>query len=82
VAKIKVLRVQSTMTETDREPLWFAVVDYGDGVEIQIPLRAHYLITDDPREQRRQSLEAMENLARALLDFVDRTRKRWPNGQA
>jgi hypothetical protein len=76
---IKVLRVQSRMTLGDREPLWYAIVDYGDGIEIQIPLRAHYLITDDAPEQRRQSIEAMENLARAMLDFVDRTRKRWPN---
>jgi hypothetical protein len=78
MAKIKVLGVISTMTETEREPLWYAVVDYGDGVEIQIPLRAHYLITDSPLEQQRQSIEAMESLARAMLDFADRIRKKWP----
>jgi hypothetical protein len=81
MAGIKVLRVQSKMTEGDREPLWYAVVDYGDGVEIRIPLRAHYLITDDALEQQRQSIDAMENLARAMLDFANRTRKRWPNDQ-
>jgi hypothetical protein len=37
---------------------------------------------DDALEQQRQSIEAMENLATALLDFAGRIRKQWPNGQA
>jgi hypothetical protein len=77
MAKIEVKQVQSTMTTDDREPHWVAVVDYGS-FEVEIPLPARYLITDDAQTQRRQSVEAMENLAEALLRFADQTRKRWP----
>ena len=74
---IKVKQIRSIATEDDREPVWKAIVDYGGGVEIEIPLRAHHLPTDDMAEQRRQACEAMESLARALLDFADQFRKRW-----
>ncbi len=54
--------------------MWKVIVDYGDGVEIKIPLLAHHLTTNDMLEQRRQACEATESLARALLDFVDQFR--------
>jgi hypothetical protein len=77
MATVEVKRVRSTMTTDDREPHWIAVVDYGR-VEAEIPLPARYLITDDAGMQRRQFVEAMENLAEALLRFASQTRIRWP----
>jgi hypothetical protein len=77
MAKPVVKGVRSFATDDNREPLWEVIVDYGDGVEVAIPLRAHHLTTDDAFEQHRQSCEAMESLAIALLDFVDRIRKQW-----
>ena len=76
--KIDVKRVQSAMIVDDMEPHWEAVVDYG-AFEVNIPLPARYLIDDDFGTQRRQSVEAMESLAEALLRFADQTRKRWPH---
>ena len=32
--------------------MWKVIVDYGDGVEIKIPLLAHHLTTNDMLEQR------------------------------
>jgi hypothetical protein len=79
MAKLEVKRVRSIATQDTPEPRWEVIVDYGDGEEVVIPLRAHHLTTDDVLEQQRQSCEAMESLARALLDFVDRIRKQWPS---
>jgi hypothetical protein len=78
MARIEVKRVQSTMTTGDMEPQWVVVVDYGAG-EVNIPLPANYLITDDFQTQRRQSVLAMESLAEALLRCADQTRKQWPH---
>ncbi len=83
MAKIEVLRVQGTLTldnptEAERQ----AIVDYGGGRAVTIPLPAHYLLQDEPAEQRCRSVEAMESLARALLHFADHTRKQWPNDWA
>jgi hypothetical protein len=79
MAKIEVKKVRATMTVGDLEPHWEAVVDYGEfAAEVSIPLPARFLITDDAEMQRRQSVEAMENLAEALLRFADQTRTRWP----
>jgi hypothetical protein len=77
MAKIEVKQVRSTMTKDDLEPHWEAVVDYG-AFEVNIPLPARCLITDDFVTQRRQSVEATENLAEALLRFASQTRKQWP----
>ena len=79
MAKIEVKEVRATMTQTDMEPPWEAVVSYGGRIEVVIPLPAVYLITDDRSQTLRESLEAMESLARELLDFADRTRKQFPN---
>jgi hypothetical protein len=76
--KIEVKRAQASATISDREPHWEAVVDYG-AFEVNIPLPARYLQNDDFETQRRQSVEAMESLAKALLRFADQTRKRWPH---
>jgi hypothetical protein len=77
MARIEVKRVQSTMTIGNFEPHWEAVVDYG-AFEVKLPLPASYLITDDAQTQRRQSVEAMESLAEALLHFARQTRTQWP----
>jgi hypothetical protein len=45
----------------------------------QIPLPARCLIDDDFETQTRDYVEAMENLAEALIRFADQTRKRWPH---
>jgi hypothetical protein len=45
---------------------------------VTVPLPVHYLPEDGDVEQRRQSIEAMESLARALLDFADRIQRRSP----
>jgi hypothetical protein len=76
--KIEVKRAKASMTIDDREPHWVAVVDYG-AFEVEIPLPARYLLDDDSGTQRRQSVEAMESLAEALLRFADQTRKQWPH---
>jgi hypothetical protein len=76
--KIEVKQIRATATFHDREPHWVADVDYG-AFEVTIPLPARYLQEDDFQTQRRQSVEAMENLAEALLRFADQTRKQWPH---
>jgi len=48
-------------------------------LEVQIPLPARCLIDDDFETQTRDYVEAMENLAEALIRFADQTRKRWPH---
>ena len=77
--KIEVKRTLATMTKDDLEPHWIVEVDYGAFEVVSIPLPARYLATDDFPTQRRQSVEAMESLAEALLRFADQTRKRWPH---
>jgi hypothetical protein len=76
--KIEVKRARASATISDREPHWVLDVDYG-AFEVQIPLPAHYLQDDDFQTQRRQSVEAMESLAEALLRYADRIRKQWPH---
>ena len=80
MAKIEVKKVQAIMTVDDRELHWEAVVCYG-AYDVTIPLPARDLIGDAPA-QRRQSVEAIESLAKALLAFADQTRKRWPRDWA
>lgn len=80
MAKIEVKQVRATTTIGDLEPHWEAVVDYGVfAATVNIPLPARYLITDDAEMQRRQSVEAMESLAEALVRFANQTRKQWPH---
>jgi hypothetical protein len=76
---VEVKRVRATMTLDDMEPHWTAEVSYGHGVEVEIPLPGRQLPTDDWTQSHREWTEAMENLARALLDFANHTRKRFPN---
>jgi hypothetical protein len=76
--KVEVKRTHASATIDDREPHWIVDVDYG-AFEVQIPLPARYLQHDDWQTQRRQSVEAMESLAEALLRFADHTRKQWPH---
>jgi hypothetical protein len=76
VAKIEVKLVRATATQDEMAPHWEAVIDYG-AFEAVVPLPGRMLPGDDWAEQRRESLEAMERLAKALLRFVDRTRKEW-----
>lgn len=78
MAKIEVIGARAKATETNKEPQWEVLVDYGQG-EVVIPLPVHYLATDDFETQRRLSVEAMESLAAALLRFADQTRKQWPH---
>jgi hypothetical protein len=79
MVKPEVKGVRSIATQDNPEPRWEVIVDYGGGEEVVIPLQAHHLTTDDVLEQQRQSCEAMESRARALLDFVDHIRTQWPN---
>jgi hypothetical protein len=74
--KIEVKQARAAMTIDNPEPHWVVDVDYG-AFEVTIPLPARCLITDDFQTQRRQSVEAMESLAEALLRFADHTRKQW-----
>jgi hypothetical protein len=73
--KIEVKRVQASMTISDMEPHWVAVVDYG-AFEAEIPLPARYLIDDEVDTQMHEFVEAMESLAEALTRYADQTRKR------
>ena len=72
---IEVKRVQASMTISDMEPHWVAVVDYG-ALEMEIPLPARYLVNDDFDTQMHEFVEAMESLAEALTRYADQTRKR------
>jgi hypothetical protein len=76
--KVEVKRVLASLTIDDMEPHWIADIDYG-AFEVQIPLPARCLIDDDFETQTRDYVEAMENLAEALIRFADQTRKRWPH---
>jgi hypothetical protein len=78
--KIEVKRVFARMTLDDMEPHWVAVVDYG-AFEVEILLPARDLYGDDVETQTFQSVEAMENLAEALLRFARQTRKRMSRDQ-
>jgi hypothetical protein len=73
--KIEVKRVQASMTISDMEPHWVAIVDYG-AFEVEIPLPARYLMDDDIDTQTHEFVEAMESLAEALTRYADQTRKR------
>jgi hypothetical protein len=80
MAKIEVKQVRATMTLAETEPHWEAVVSYGPHVpDVVIPLPARQLVTDDLAQSYRESIEAMETLARAFLDFADHTRRSRPN---
>jgi hypothetical protein len=77
---IEVKQVRATMTLTDMEPHWEAVVSYGDFVEgVVIRLPGRQLPTDDWTQSHRESTEALESLAKALLDFAAHTRKQFPS---
>jgi hypothetical protein len=67
------------MTLTDAEPRWEVVVSYGPNDEVVIPLPARQLAGDDWPQNFGESLEAMERLAAALLDFVAHIRRLRPN---
>ena len=73
--KIEVKRVQASMTISDMEPHWVAVVDHG-AFQVEIPLPARYLINDEVYTQMHEFVEAMESLAEALTRYADQTRKR------
>jgi hypothetical protein len=75
MAKIEVKDVLATETLTEKEPRWIVVVSYGPGDEIEIPLPARHLQGDDWAQNFAESLEGMERLARALLDFVEHRRR-------
>jgi hypothetical protein len=80
MAKIEAKQVRATMTREEMEPPWEAVVAYGPhGPVVVIPLPGRQLPTDDLPQSYRESIEAMESLARALLDFADHIRKSRPN---
>jgi hypothetical protein len=74
---IKVKKFQSHMHRGDMEPHWEAVIDYS-GHEVTIPLPGRLLAGDTIFDQRREAAEAMERLARALLDFAAEMRKNDP----
>jgi len=78
---IEVKRVQASMTISDMEPHWVAVVDYG-AFEVEILLPARYLMDDDIDTQTHEFVEAMESLAKALLRYADQTRKRLPTSRS
>jgi hypothetical protein len=75
MAKIEVKTVQANMKD-ELEPHWKVVVSYG-AHDVTIPLPARDLIGDDPDTRKRESIEALENLANALLDFATQARRRW-----
>ncbi|MCC6780941.1 MAG: hypothetical protein IT537_30580 [Hyphomicrobiales bacterium] len=77
MAKIEVKGVRAVMTQGDMEPHWLVRVSYG-ATEVEFPLPARQLITDDWSQSQRDWTEAMESLARALLDFAAHTRRRFP----
>ena len=78
---IEVKRVQASMTISDMEPHWVAVVNYG-AFEVEILLPARYLMDDDIDTQTHEFVEAMESLAKALLRYADQTRKRLPTSRS
>jgi hypothetical protein len=80
MAKIEVKQVRAITTRADQEPQWEVIVSYGPHVpDVVIPLPGRLLPTDDLPQSYRESIEAMENLGRALLDFADHIRKQRPS---
>ena len=80
LARIEVKRVRATMTRDENEPRWDVIVSYRPhAADVVIPLPGRQLATDDLAQSHRKSVEAMESLARALLEFAGRIRKQFPN---
>jgi hypothetical protein len=80
MAKIEVKQIRAIRTRDEMEPQWELIVAYGPhGPEVVIPLPARQLPTDDLPQSYRESIEAMESLARVLLDFADHIRRSHPN---
>jgi hypothetical protein len=79
-AKIEVKQVRATMTRDEMEPQWEVVVSYGPhAADVVIALPGRQLATDDLAQSHRESVEAMESLATALLEFSDHIRKQFPS---
>jgi hypothetical protein len=75
MAKIEVREITAHATERDPKPRWYVIVSYGHGEEIAFPLSGR----DDRPQNDSEALAAAESLGKALLDFVDRTRKQLPS---
>jgi hypothetical protein len=75
MAKIEVREITAHITERDPKPRWYVIVSYEHSDEIAVPLSGR----EDQPQNDREALAAAENLGRALLDFVNRTRKQLPN---
>jgi hypothetical protein len=59
-----------------REPkLLLAIVDFGDGIEREIPLPAHFVSEDDGATLVIEAARGMESLAEALLEYAGRIRE-------
>ena len=67
---VKILRVKFPGTWKQESELMTAVADFGDGVEREFPLPAHFLPDDDFEMREAQAVQGMENLAAALLQFA------------
>jgi predicted FMN-binding regulatory protein PaiB len=76
MAKIKVMRTTYGQTKQDPWPVGQVTVDYGDGALVTIRLPTHRLPGDDKASQTQQCCEAIERLAKALLEFVDQNRSK------
>jgi hypothetical protein len=76
MAKIKVMQISYGQTKQDPWPVGQVTVDYGDNALITIPLPTHRLPGDDKTSQTQQCCEAIERLAKALLEFVDQNRSK------
>ena len=73
---IKILRVNFRARWKQEVQLMIAVADFGDGIERDIPLPAHFLPDDDHATRDAQAAQGMESLAAALLQSADQIRRR------
>jgi hypothetical protein len=76
LAKIKISLSLGRMFNIEKLD-WGCVISYGPGKKMEIPLPVRILVNDWVRNEA-EALEAMESLARALLDFVDHRRRTLP----
>ncbi len=77
---VEVVRVDCKATWKKAPKQMTAIVDFGSGQKVKIPIPAYYLSGDDVATTETSIVEGMESLAEALLRFADHIRKKQSSG--
>jgi hypothetical protein len=78
---VKILSVAYHAIWKQEPKFLIAVADFGDGEEVEIPLPAHFLSDDDQTTLENEAAQGMENLAKALLEYARRRKKKRSPGR-